>query len=761
MASLTETVNRAAAYAEPGTTKIDVLELPIPRPAVGEILVRLAFSGVCHTDYAFCMNEFTGIPATPVGQIGGHEGVGEVVAVGDGVHNIFIGKKVGIKYTAEACLNCENCLVGGESSCTSAGAKISGYMTPGTFQQFCITSAQYATLIPDGLDLAEAAPLMCGGVSVYAGLKRSGVQVGDWVVISGAGGGLGHLAIQYARAMGARVLAIDSGAKEAFCLGLGADEFIDFAQFQTNESLAQHVHKVTTGGAKVALICSASGKVYNQAPSWLRFRGCLVALGIPDASVAQAISIFQVVSLELRLIGVKTGSRLEVKDTADDVSKAIEAAQSAAAEWALTPWSERQTALNALADAVEGLSDDFARLLVQEQGKPLWLARHEVTEAIRHLRGTAQLVLTDTKIETVEEPYRRVFSRHVPLGVAVGIVPWNYPLYLAIGKLGPAVLAGNAFILKPSPFTPYTGLKLAELAQDVFPPGVVQALSGDESLGPLLTTHRGVDKVSFTGSTETGKKVMASCSQTLKRVTLELGGNDAAIVCGDVDPAVVGPKVALLALVNSGQICIAVKRVYVHASIYDEVLAAMAAFVKTLTIGDGLLDNPPNHQVMLGPVTNELQFNKVKDLLADVASQGQSVAVGSTEVASTAGHGGTGFFIQPTIVDNPPDTSRIVVEEPFGPVFPVLKWSDEADLIRRVNDTDAGLGASVWSKDVSQASRIADRLEVGNVWINTHGELQANAPFAGCKSSGIGVAFGTDGLKAYCNIQTVYVKHLE
>ncbi|CAK7234641.1 hypothetical protein SCUCBS95973_009003 [Sporothrix curviconia] len=327
MASLTQTVNRAATYAEPGTLKICIQELPIPRPAAGEILVRLAFSGVCHTDYAFCMNKFRGIPATPKGQIGGHEGVGEVVAVGDGVRTVAVGSHVGIKYTAAACLNCENCLVGGESSCTSTATfKLSGYMTPGTFQQYCITSAQYATPIPASLDLAAAAPLMCGGVSVYAGLKRSGLQLGDWVVVSGAGGGLGHLAIQYARALGARVLAIDAGAKEAFCRELGADTFVDYRALDSDERLAEHIHRLTEGGAKVALICAASSKAYGQAPSWLRFRGCVVALGIPDASVSQAISIFQVVSLELRLIataGVKTGSRLEVKECLDIAARGL------------------------------------------------------------------------------------------------------------------------------------------------------------------------------------------------------------------------------------------------------------------------------------------------------------------------------------------------------------------------------------------------------------------------------------------------------
>ncbi|OAA59029.1 aldehyde dehydrogenase [Niveomyces insectorum RCEF 264] len=405
--------------------------------------------------------------------------------------------------------------------------------------------------------------------------------------------------------------------------------------------------------------------------------------------------------------------------TAEDVDRAVESARLAALLWRQKPWSERQAALVAFADALETLADDFVEMNVKEQGKPLWMGRHEFAEAIKFLRGASVLTLPDMDVETTKAPYRKVFTRYLPLGVAVGIVPWNFPVFLAVSKLGPAVLAGNAFILKPSPSTPYTGLKLAELAQRFFPPGVVQALSGDESLGPLLTTHRGVDKVSFTGSTATGKRVMASCSGTLKRVTLELGGNDAAIVCADVDPAVVGPKVAMLALANSGQICVAVKRVFVHDSIYADVLASMVAFVKTLPVGDGLDQN-----VMLGPVTNGLQSDRVKDLLADIETEQHTIAVG-------------------------------------GPVFPVLGWSDEAEVIRRVNDTDMGLGASIWTKDISRAERMSRQLMVGNVWINTHAELQANASFGGHKHSGLGVAFGVDGLKAYCNAQTVYVTHLD
>jgi acyl-CoA reductase-like NAD-dependent aldehyde dehydrogenase len=261
-------------------------------------------------------------------------------------------------------------------------------------------------------------------------------------------------------------------------------------------------------------------------------------------------------------------------------------------------------------------------------------------------------------IETKEEPYKKVFTRYVPLGVVVGIIPWNYPVFLAIGKLGPAVLTGNAIILKPSPFTSYSALKIAELAQNFFPHGVVQAIAGDDSLGPLLTAHPGVHKISFTGSTTTGKRVMESCAKTLKRVTLELGGNDAAIVCADVDPDDVGPKIAQLALANSGQICIAIKRVYVHETVYPRVLSSMVDFINKMKVGDG-----SDETVSLGPVTNSLQYDVVKGLLADIDAQKHKLATGSTKPLETVGKG---YFISPTVVDNPPDSSRIVREEPFG-----------------------------------------------------------------------------------------------
>jgi len=333
----------------------------------------------------------------------------------------------------------------------------------------------------------------------------------------------------------------------------------------------------------------------------------------------------------------------------------------------------------------------------------------------------------------------------------VAIVPWNFPIQLACGKIAPALIAGNALILKPSPFTPYCGLKLGELAQQFFPPGVLQTLSGDDGLGPMLTSLPGIDKVSFTGSTATGKRVMESCSKTLKRVTLELGGKDPAIICADVDIKATAPKIAQLALMNSGQICIAIKRIYIHASIFDEFLAAMVEAVKTFTVGDGFKEG-----VFLGPIQNKMQFERVKGFFNDVAEQKLNVAVGGD--LKTVSDAGKGYFITPTIINNPPDDSRIVVEEPFGPIFPVMKWESEDEVVKRANDTLMGLGASVWTQDLEQASRLAKKMKAGNVWVNTHLELQPNAAFGGHKQSGLGAEWGLQGLNSYCNAQTLYLK---
>ncbi|KAI0379515.1 aldehyde dehydrogenase [Hypomontagnella monticulosa] len=430
--------------------------------------------------------------------------------------------------------------------------------------------------------------------------------------------------------------------------------------------------------------------------------------------------------------------------TLKDVDRAVEVAQKAQKAWAAVAWSERASAIQKFADAMEAQIEDLVKLIMMEQGKPVMWAQHEVITGVQWLRDFAKMSPPGDVIE--DAPERKVTTRYTPLGVAVGIVPWNFSIQLSCMKIAPAILAGNAFIWKPSPNTPYCTLKLAELGAQFFPAGILQALSGDDGLGAMLTQHPGVDMISFTGSTRVGKKIMETCSKTLKHFTLEMGGNDAAIVCADVDPVAVAGKIAFIAFCNAGQICIAVKRVYVHEAVYDAVLATMVGFVQNLKLGlDAGLD-------FMGPISNKPQYERVKELLADIEQNKFTVAAGDTKpVADKAG-----YWLAPTVVDNPPDNSRIVVEEQFGPVLPLLKWSDEADVIQRANSSEAGLGASVWTRDTAQADRLSQQLQAGNIWINCHAEMQPSTPFTGHKQSGFGVEMGIEGLKAYCNVQSVY-----
>jgi acyl-CoA reductase-like NAD-dependent aldehyde dehydrogenase len=432
--------------------------------------------------------------------------------------------------------------------------------------------------------------------------------------------------------------------------------------------------------------------------------------------------------------------------TQADVDEAVKHARKAFKPWAKRSYDDRASLVLKLADAIEANSEIFKKWLIKESGKPAATSTIEVGMAVALLRGFTTLRLEPEVIEDSDD--RRAVVRYVPLGVGAAIVPWNWPLVLAVGKIGPAMLTGNTLIMKPSPFTPYVGLKVGELAANIFPPGVLQVLSGGDDLGPMLTEHPDIDKVSFTGSSQTGKLVMKSCAATLKRVSLELGGNDAAIICDDIDIANVVPKIATFAFMSSGQICMDVKRIYVHANIYDKFRDAFVEHVKTIKTGPA-----SDESVFVGPVQNKMQFGKVLDLYSEIAKQNWKVAYGGDP-----GESPSGYIIQPAVIDNPPEDSRIVTEEPFGPIVPLLKWTDEDDAIARANNTKMGLGASVWSKDIERGERIADQLEAGSVWINTHFELAPTVPFGGHKWSGLGMEWGTVGLKGWCNPQAMWLR---
>ena len=426
-----------------------------------------------------------------------------------------------------------------------------------------------------------------------------------------------------------------------------------------------------------------------------------------------------------------------------DLDATVAAAQAAFVDWSATPLAERQAAVAAIGDLLEARAEEFMALLTAEQGKPRAMAEWEVYGSVAWFREIAKQSLPEEVLE--DTPDRRVITRHTPLGVVGAIVPWNFPILLAVWKIAPALVAGNTIVVKPSPFTPLCDLKLVELAQELLPPGVLSALSGDDELGKWITAHSGIAKIAFTGSTETGKHVMASAAGTLKRITLELGGNDPAIVLADVDPKKVAPQLFWAEFQNNAQFCNAAKRVYIHDSVYEAVRDELVDYASTVVVGDGAASD-----TQLGPIQNEPQYRKVAEYFDDCAANDYTFALGG-RIDPDA----DGWFVPVTIVDNPPEDSRLVAEEPFGPILPLLRWTEEADVVARANDTDWGLGATVWGADLDAVERIGRQLEAGTVWLNEVHQYSPHQVFGGHKQSGIGAENSLHGLAEYTNHQTV------
>jgi acyl-CoA reductase-like NAD-dependent aldehyde dehydrogenase len=428
---------------------------------------------------------------------------------------------------------------------------------------------------------------------------------------------------------------------------------------------------------------------------------------------------------------------------AAELDAAVAAARRAFPAWKALGFAARAEYIARFAAALDAQKEPLARLLTQEQGKPVGQSKDEIARA-----GTLSVGITKIAIEgevILDNAERFIELRWQPLGVAGIITPWNAPVNLAAGPLASALYTGNCAIIKPSPFTPLTTLRIGEILKDILPAGVVNVLAGGDELGGLLTAHPGIDKIAFTGSVATGKKVMASCAGTLKRVTLELGGNDAAIVLPDVDVADVAKKLFFAATVNSGQVCMAIKRIYAHESIHDALVAALTAEARKARLGDGL-----DPATTLGPIQNRRQFERVCELKDDARAHGR-VEEGQPLPA------GGGYFISPTVVTGLAEADRLVAEEQFGPVFPVLKFSDVEDAIVRANDTRYGLSGSVWSRDLQRAREIATRLEVGTAWVNQHRITAADVPFGGAKESGLGRVYSRLGLAAYLEPQVISV----
>ena len=451
-------------------------------------------------------------------------------------------------------------------------------------------------------------------------------------------------------------------------------------------------------------------------------------------------------SAQVDVINPATGKVFATAPAADAalLDRAVAAAGAVFPQWRDTPLEERRQALLALADAIEDKAGAFGALFTREQGRPLALATREIVAGATWLRAVAG---QDVAIDIVEDSAaRRVEVHHVPLGVVAAIVPWNFPFLLTIWKIAPALLTGNTVVLKPSPYTPLCALKLGELASTILPGGVLNVVSGDDSLGPLMSSHPGFAKISFTGSTATGKRVMEAAAKDLKRITLELGGNDAAIVLPDADPEAVADAMFAGAFFNTAQVCIATKRLYVHADIYEAVRDKLHERLLAAVVGDGAIAG-----VTHGPLQNLAQYRRVNKLIDDAEAAGLTILQGSAVPE------GEGYFIPLTLVDNPPEDAAVVCEEAFGPVLPMMRFTDIEDVIVRANDSEYGLAGSIWSRDIDQAVAIAKRLDTGSIWINQNRQVAPHVPFSGFKQSGFGVENGREGMLEFTQTKSIYI----
>ncbi|MGE8497937.1 MAG: aldehyde dehydrogenase family protein [Pseudomonas sp.] len=426
---------------------------------------------------------------------------------------------------------------------------------------------------------------------------------------------------------------------------------------------------------------------------------------------------------------------------------AIAGAKRAFKTWSALSYDQRQAYLDAYADALQEHRDELARLLTLEQGKPLkTMAEPEIDQSISWIR---QIAARRIPVEIVEDTASHVVElHHTPLGVVGAITPWNFPVLLALWKVAPALITGNTMVIKPSPFTPLTTLRFGQIAQSVLPAGVLSVVSGGNELGPQMTAHPDIAKISFTGSTETGKHVIRSAASTVKRLTMEMGGNDAAIVLPDADWQSIIPQLYWGAIGNSGQWCVGIKRLYVHSSYRAEFVAAFVDYARQQVMGDGL-----DPAVTVGPVQNKMQFDKVRTFLDDIKARGYNVVLGGEVDESRPG-----YFIPVTVVDNPPEDSMIVQEEQFGPIVPIIAYDDVEDAIARANDSPFGLGGSVWGRDTRAAVDVANRLETGMVWVNEIHTQGVDIPFGGHKQSGLGTEHGHEGRLLFTNPKAVLIK---
>ena len=428
--------------------------------------------------------------------------------------------------------------------------------------------------------------------------------------------------------------------------------------------------------------------------------------------------------------------------TAAQLDQAVASAREAFATWSTTPDEERRVACRRMAAALTDHAAELAELLSREQGKPMkgLNAEFELGGCAGWMGFTAEQecpvkVLQDDDAALVEQ-------HHVPIGVVGSITPWNWPLMIAVWHLAPAIRAGNTVVIKPSPHTTLATLRMVQILAAELPAGVLNVVTDGEDIGPAMAAHEDIDKIVFTGSTQTGKKIMAAAAPTLKKVTLEMGGNDAGIVLPDADPTAIAEGLFWGAFINNGQTCAALKRLYVHDDIYDAVCDALVNVSKNVPMGPGLEDGN-----LLGPLQNAAQHDFVAHLADAARKDGARILTGGDKGDMA------GFFYPITLIADATEDMDCVKEEQFGPLLPIIRYSDVDDALCQANALDADLAASVWSKDIAKAREVAEQMVAGTVYINKHGEVAPHIPFGGSRWSSVGVEFGQEGFEAFTNIK--------
>lgn len=430
------------------------------------------------------------------------------------------------------------------------------------------------------------------------------------------------------------------------------------------------------------------------------------------------------------------------------VQAAVEAAKQAFKVWKESTLEKRRELLYHFAKVIMENRQELAELLTQEQGKPLASALEEVESSAEELQNVAKISIPNVILQ--DDSQARVEVRHKPLGVVAAITPWNYPVYIALNNISMALLAGNTIIVKPSPYTPLTSLRIGELLRDIAPPGVINILSGSDQTGAELTRNLGIDKITFTGSVATGKKIAQIAAKNLKPVTLELGGNDPAIVLPDADIKKIAEPIFWGAFTNSGQICTAIKRLYVHESILEPLVNELKILAESVKLGDGM-----ENDTQLGPLNNAMQLKRIKTLVADAKRAGAKIITGGKSLRRP------GYFYPPTIVTQIREGVRLVDEEQFGPVLPILSYHDLEEVLIRANTSSFGLGASVWTEDWQKGAAIAQHLHSGTAWVNRVFTTHPHAPFGGVKNSGIGREGGVWGFAGASEVQTLSIAKSE